>query len=87
MEGLIVTHWFADRLSFSKEVRAKSSSLLVLRPDWIIDCCDEKKLLPVDEYLIYKPKIQKTSILSFFSKQGQNEKSKDETNLFKKDDS
>ncbi|KAA6376676.1 MAG: hypothetical protein EZS28_027797 [Streblomastix strix] len=62
-----VTHWFTTRLAYCKEKSMQKSSIVVLKPEYIIDCCEANKLLPYDEYLILK-KEETSGIQKFFTK-------------------
>ena len=50
----VVTHTIASNLPNSKILKLGSS--VVCKPSWIVDSIAADKLLPVDDYLLYKPK-------------------------------
>lgn len=60
----IVTHTIASNLPNSKILKLGSS--IVCKPSWIVDSIARNTLLPVDEYLLYKPQDDQRKLL--FSK-------------------
>lgn len=73
-----VTHTIASNLPNSKVLKLGSS--LVCKPSWIVDSIAAKKLLPVDSYLLYKPRDGGQSKLSLSKKKKAGEELEEEVN-------
>lgn len=46
----------ADNLAFSKVVKL-TADVKVVRAKWIVDCVQQGRLLPIEEYLVYRPDL------------------------------
>ena len=73
----VVTHTIASNLPNSKILKIGNS--IVCTPDWIVDSIAANTLLPVDQYLLYKPQTGQKK-LGFIKKGEQKSKSEDTVN-------